>query len=127
MTSQYYIACDLGAESGRVILGTLADGKVVLEEVHRFPTGASRIQGSLRWNVLGIFEELKKGLQIVASRDVSVSSVSVDSWGVDYVLFNKQQPMVSLPYQYRDARIRFLSKHNPKFKAAKDTLYGPSK
>ena len=77
---------------------------MVLEEVHRFPTGAVRVQNSLRWNVLGIFEELKQGLQKIAARDVSVSSLSVDSWGVDYVLFNDRQPMVALPYQYRDSR-----------------------
>ena len=65
---------------------------------------AVRVQNSLRWNVLGIFEELKQGLQEIAARDVSVSSLSVDSWGVDYVLFNDRQPMVALPYQYRDSR-----------------------
>ena len=104
MTSRHYVACDLGAESGRVILGTLDEGRVVLEEVHRFPTGATRIQGSLRWNVLNIFEELKRGLQMISARDVSVASLSVDSWGVDYVLFNNRQPMVAVPYQYRDSR-----------------------
>ncbi|TWU46066.1 Rhamnulokinase [Rubripirellula tenax] len=104
MTSRHYVACDLGAESGRVILGTLTDGRIELDEVHRFSNGVSRIQGSLRWNVLGIFEELKSGLRQVASRGVAVSSLSVDSWGVDYVLFNKRQPLVAAPYQYRDAR-----------------------
>ncbi|WP_442506834.1 rhamnulokinase [Novipirellula sp. SH528] len=104
MNDKYYVACDLGAESGRVILGTITGGKVVLEEVHRFPTGASKIQDSLRWNVLGIFEELKVGLRKVAGRGVQVSSLSVDSWGVDYALFNERQPLVSLPYQYRDSR-----------------------
>jgi rhamnulokinase len=104
MTSRYYVACDLGAESGRVILGTLTNGRVVLEEMHRFPTGAARIQNSLRWNILGIFEELKKGLQKISARNVSVSALSVDSWGVDYVLFNNRQPIVALPYQYRDVR-----------------------
>lgn len=59
MTDRHYIACDLGAESGRVILGTLSDGKVTLDEVHRFPNGAVRIQNSLRWNLLTIFDELK--------------------------------------------------------------------
>ncbi len=104
MTSRHYIACDLGAESGRVILGTLADGRVVLEEIHRFANAASHIQSSLRWNVLRIFEELKVGLREVAARGVTVSSLSVDSWGVDYVLFNGRQPMVALPFQYRDSR-----------------------
>lgn len=104
MSQSYYVACDLGAESGRVILGTITGGQVVLEEVHRFPTGAMRIQNSLRWNVLGIFEELKAGLRKVADRGVKVSSLSVDSWGVDYALFNARQPLVAMPYQYRDSR-----------------------
>ncbi|HEX9783957.1 MAG TPA: rhamnulokinase family protein [Opitutaceae bacterium] len=104
MSKKHYIACDLGAESGRVILGSLADGKLALREVHRFPTGAARIRGSLRWDVLRIFEELKTGLRLVASSGVPVASLSVDSWGVDYVFFNARQPMLSLPYHYRDAR-----------------------
>ncbi|EMI43119.1 rhamnulokinase [Rhodopirellula sp. SWK7] len=104
MTSRFYVACDLGAESGRVMLGSVTDGRLVLEEVHRFPTGAIRIQNSLRWNILGIFEELKAGLRKIAARGIEVASVSVDSWGVDYALFNERQPLLSLPYQYRDAR-----------------------
>ena len=104
MSSRYYVACDLGAESGRVILGSVTDGGLVLEEVHRFPTGATRIQHSLRWNVIDIFDELKAGLRKVASRGVQVASLSVDSWGVDYALFNARQPLVALPYQYRDSR-----------------------
>ncbi len=104
MSEHHYIACDLGADSGRVILGTLKDGKVILEEVHRFPTGVSKVQGSFRWNVLRIFEELKAGLRKVAAKGISAESMSVDSWGVDYVYFNQRQPMLSLPYQYRDSR-----------------------
>lgn len=104
MADKYYVACDLGAESGRVILGSLADGKVQLEEIHRFPTGAIRLKGSLRWNLVGIFEELKKGLSKVAERGVLVASLSVDSWGVDYALSNDRQPLLSVPYQYRDSR-----------------------
>ena len=69
MSDKHYIACDLGAESGRVILGTVSDGKVALDEVHRFPNGAIRIQNSLRWNLLAIFEELKKGLKKVADKN----------------------------------------------------------
>ena len=104
MGTKHYIACDLGAESGRVILGCLTDGRLSLEEVHRFPTGASIIQGSLRWNLLRIFEELKRGLSEVAARGLPVAGVSVDSWGVDYVLLNDRQPMLAIPHHYRDAR-----------------------
>lgn len=103
--SQYTsIACDLGADSGRVILGTLQDGRVVLEEIHRFSNGVSKVHGSFRWNVLRLFEKLKEGLRKVAAKGVNPESLSVDTWGVDYVLFNARQPMLSLPYQYRDAR-----------------------
>lgn len=104
MTNKHYIACDLGAESGRVIVGALTDGKLQLEEVHRFATGAIKLQGSLRWNVLGIFEELKQGLRKVAERGIEAASVSVDSWGVDYVLMSDQQPLLGVAHHYRDAR-----------------------
>ena len=104
MSRKHYIACDLGAESGRVILGTLEQGELQLEEVHRFPTGGVRIRGSLRWNMFGIFQQLKQGLAELASRDISFSGLSVDSWGVDYVLLNARQPMLSIPCHYRDSR-----------------------
>lgn len=104
MQIHHYIACDLGAESGRVMLGSLEGGKLAIEEIHRFPNGPTRLCGSLRWNVLHIFDELKTGLKKIADRKVSAASLSVDSWGVDYVLFNSRQPMLSVPYQYRDSR-----------------------
>ena len=104
MNEHHYIACDLGAESGRVILGRLAGGQVTLEEIHRFPNGAVKIAGSLRWDVLRIFEELKIGLRKVGGRRVQAESCSVDSWGLDYVLSGAGQPMLSLPYHYRDSR-----------------------
>lgn len=104
MTIKHYVACDLGAESGRVILGSVSNGGLTLEEIHRFPNSASRIQGSLRWNVLGMFEELKHGLREVAARALPIAGLSADSWGVDYVLFSDRQPMLTPPYHYRDAR-----------------------
>ncbi len=104
MSDHYYIACDLGAESGRVILGRLREGRIELEEIHRFPNGAVKIAGSLRWDILRIFDELKTGLRKVAARGLPVRSLSVDSWGLDYVLTGAGQPMLSLPYTYRDAR-----------------------
>src|ERR1700730_4269752 len=104
MNPKYYIACDLGAESGRVMLGRLEDGRLTLEEMHRFPSAAVRVLGSLRWDVLRIFEELKPGRRTVAGRGASVTSLSVDSWGVDYVLINAVHPMLSPPFHYRDAR-----------------------
>lgn len=108
MNDQHYIACDLGAESGRVVLGTLTAGKLQLEEIHRFPNAAVRIQDSLRWNVLGIFEELKHGLREVAKQQLPIAGLSVDSWAVDYVLITPNQPQVSIPYHYRDERTELV-------------------
>jgi rhamnulokinase len=86
MSTFHYVACDLGAESGRVMLGTLAEGKLTLEEIHRFSNGPITVAGTLRWDVLRIFDELKTGLRKVAARGIKVESLSTDSWGVDYVL-----------------------------------------
>ena len=104
MNPNHYIACDLGAESGRVMLGRLDDGRLELEEMHRFPSAAVQVLGSLRWDVLRIFEELKIGLRAVAQRNLPIASLSVDSWGVDYVLLNAVHPVLAPPFHYRDAR-----------------------
>lgn len=100
----YYIACDLGAESGRVMLACLEDGRLSLEEIHRFPSAVVRVLGSLRWDVLRVHEELKVGLRKIAKRSVPALGISVDSWGVDYVLVNAVHPMLSPPFHYRDDR-----------------------
>lgn len=104
MTPCHFIACDLGAESGRVMLGTLAKGKLFLEEIHRFPNVPVRLFDSLRWDVLGIWRELKEGLSKIAARDIALHGVSVDSWGVDFVWSGAGQPMLAPPRTYRDAR-----------------------
>jgi rhamnulokinase len=104
MNPKYYVACDLGAESGRVMLGRLEDGRLALEQLHRFPSAAVSVLGSLRWDVLRIFEELKTGLRILAQRRLPIASLSVDAWGVDYVLFNAVHPFLWPPFHYRDAR-----------------------
>jgi rhamnulokinase len=99
-----YVACDLGAESGRVLLGTLAEDRLRLEEIHRFPNGPISIGGTLRWDVLRIFEGLKLGLKMAAGRGIPIAGISCDSWGVDYVLLSGDEPMLTLPYHYRDPR-----------------------
>ncbi|MGH7595595.1 MAG: rhamnulokinase [bacterium] len=104
MSTHHYIACDLGAESGRVMLGTLANEHLTIEEIHRFPNGAIAIGESMRWDVLRLLQEIKIGLRKVAARGIAVSSVSCDSWGVDYVLLQGNEPMLTAPFHYRDGR-----------------------
>ena len=100
----HLVAIDLGAESGRVILGTLRRGRLAMEVVHRFPTGATEMGGTLRWDVLGFHAEVLRGLSKVAGRGIRPAGVSCDSWGVDYVLCRDGDPLLSQPFQYRDTR-----------------------
>ena len=107
MAQQVYLGVDLGAESGRVIAG-LWDGKQMkLEEMHRFPNGGVAIADSLRWNTLGLWNEIQTGLTAAAKKfGKSVVSVGVDTWGVDYALLSKSGEVLGLPFHYRDGRTR---------------------
>jgi rhamnulokinase len=76
-----YLAIDLGAESGRVILGSLQDGSLELEEVHRFPNGPVNVLGTQRWDLVRLWSEILHGIRAAAKRAPQLKSVSVDSWG----------------------------------------------
>lgn len=105
--SSVYLAIDLGATSGRVMAGILkADSRSLkLEVVNRFPTSTTRINGSLHWDILGIFNSIKEGLK-EASRLYGdrIESVGVDSWGVDYASIDSNGAMLGNPFHYRDSR-----------------------
>ena len=100
----HYLAIDLGAESGRVMLGTLWEGRLTLEEIHRFSNGAVVIKGSRRWDLLHLYAEIVEGLRKAGARDLPIRSLSSDSWGVDYALMKGNEPFLATPYQYRDER-----------------------
>jgi rhamnulokinase len=100
----HYLACDLGADSGRLMLGTLTDGKVFLEELHRFPNGPVKAGGALHWNIENLLNELKTGLKKAAAKNLPLASISTDSWGVDYVLYDEHGRMMPPVWHYRDAR-----------------------
>jgi rhamnulokinase len=102
--NQFHLAIDLGAESGRLMLGTLEDGKVSLEELHRFPNTPVRVGDSLHWNIEALFAEVKAGLRKAAALKVPFSSISTDSWGLDYVLFDENGKKISPTFHYRDPR-----------------------
>jgi rhamnulokinase len=86
------------------MLGSLLDGKLQMEEVHRFPTGATVVDESMRWDVLHFFSEIKTGLQKIAARQIEPASISTDSWAVDYVYARPGEPLLTLPFHYRDQR-----------------------
>ena len=98
-----YAAIDIGAESGRAIVGELRDGKLTLQEVHRFANGGVRAGNSLYWDILGLWREIKNGLRI-AVQTGAIDAIGIDTWGVDYALLNAQGDLLGNPYCYRDAR-----------------------
>jgi rhamnulokinase len=102
---QRYIAFDLGAESGRCVVGTLAAGRFAMNEVHRFPTHRVEANGEIYWDILGQFEEIKSGLSHAAKAfGPAFDGVSVTTWGVDYVLLDGHDRLLGYPYHYRSRR-----------------------
>jgi rhamnulokinase len=100
-----YIAVDLGAESGRVMLGRIADGRLTLEQIHRFSNGPVQEQGSLRWDFKRLLAEIKTGLGKAAkTADGKVGGIGVDTWGVDFGLLGSDGQLLEAPYHYRDSR-----------------------
>jgi rhamnulokinase len=100
----HHLACDLGAESGRLMLGTIADGRLALEELHRFPNRVTRTGNSLHWDIPRLFAELKAGLKKAATLKLPIASISTDSWGVDYVLLDARGEVMPPAFHYRDPR-----------------------
>lgn len=100
-----YIAIDLGASSGRVMLGKVDENAIVLEEIHRFKNGPVTIDNSLRWDFTRMFNEIKLGVKkAIHSSDKPISSIGVDSWGVDFGLLDIHGNLVENPFHYRDSR-----------------------
>ena len=99
-----YLAFDLGASSGRGILGTIEDGKISLNEIHRFPNGPKEINGELYWDFDSLISEIKTGLKKAVAACDEIAGIAVDTWGVDYVLLKENGEFARLPYQYRDSR-----------------------
>jgi rhamnulokinase len=99
-----FLAIDLGAESGRALLGSFDGGRIELREVHRFPNAPVRAAGRLHWDVLGIWREVKEGLARAGRESGRLESVGVDTWGVDFALLDRDGVLVANPYHYRDTR-----------------------
>jgi rhamnulokinase len=104
MSSTRHLACDLGAESGRLILGHLEQGRLAMEEIHRFPNGPVKSGASLRWDIPRLFESLQTGLKKAGARGETFDSISTDSWGIDYMLFDADGRLMSPTFNYRDPR-----------------------
>lgn len=99
-----FLAFDLGAESGRAVVGVLDGGRLTLKEVHRFINRPVRISGRLYWNVPQMFQELKTGLLKGVTEYPYIESIGIDTWGVDFGFVTKNKELVGLPVCYRDHR-----------------------
>jgi rhamnulokinase len=103
MTTQTFCAFDLGAESGRAIVGKYANGLLTLTEVHRFPNGPVRLRSHLHWDLVRLAEELKTGLRLAcAEGQPPPDCFGIDTWGVDFAFFAQDGSLLGLPFAYRD-------------------------
>ena len=102
MKNKSFLAFDLGATSGRSILGTLDNGRLQIKELTRFPNQILQIGNHFHWNIYSLFEHLKEGLVAAKKEGVEISSIGIDTWGVDFALIAKDGSVLGAPYAYRD-------------------------
>ena len=100
---EYYLAVDLGASSGRHIVGYEKDGEIILDEIYRFPNGMKEQNGHLVWDTDEIFNHVKTGISLAFKKYGAIKSMSIDTWGVDYVLLNGES-VIYPHFAYRDDR-----------------------
>lgn len=101
---RYYLAIDIGASSGRHMLGHIEDGKMILEEIWRFENGMKDREGSLCWDLDALFEEIKTGMKRCKELGKIPVSMGIDTWAVDYVLLDEKDQVLGKTYGYRDGR-----------------------
>ncbi len=102
-----FLAIDLGASSGRAVVGQLEGGVLTLEEVHRFANGPVTVNGSLRWDAAALEAQIRRGVELARESVQAaggLAGIGVDSWGVDYVLTDASGAALEMPYHYRDSR-----------------------
>ncbi|MDF7806627.1 rhamnulokinase [Pontiellaceae bacterium B12219] len=102
---KHYLAVDLGASSGRTIVGTLEDGKLTLKEMNRFWNGPTEIRGTLHWDFVHLFRNIKEGIALAKKEfGDGLVSMGIDTWGVDFGLFDSDGKLLRNPVNYRDSR-----------------------
>lgn len=100
--NKHFFAVDLGATSGRTIIGTLAEGKITLEELTRFDNALIETGGHFYWDIYALYNEIIKGLKLVAQRGIAIESIGIDTWGVDFVFVGRDGALLRNPMAYRD-------------------------
>lgn len=104
-TTKNFLAFDLGAESGRAMLGQFDGQTLDLSEIHRFPNTPARLPSGMHWDLLRLWNEIKQGISQASQKtDGQLASLGLDTWGVDFGLLDKNGVLIGNPYQYRDSR-----------------------
>jgi rhamnulokinase len=106
----YVLAIDIGASSGRHIVGWLENGTIRLKEIHRFTNGPIDKNGTLVWDVDSLFAEVRRGLVLAGEAGMRPLSVAIDTWGVDFVLLDKNGALIGDAVAYRDTRTAGMEK-----------------
>ena len=104
--SQNFIAVDLGATSGRIVLGMFNEDSLQLHEVSRFPNSIIAANGHYYWNFLGLYHSILEGIKAAAARNIEITSIGIDTWGVDFACFDRNGELLGNPYSYRDPHTR---------------------
>ena len=99
---KHFFAVDLGASSGRTILGTLEGDKLTRREITRFPNNIIQMTGHCYWDIQALYWEILRGLKTVAQENITIESIGIDTWGVDVALFGRDGALLRNPYSYRD-------------------------
>ncbi len=99
---KYFFAVDLGATSGRTIIGSLSDGKLDLEELTRFDNNLIETGNHFYWDIYALYLEIIKGLKLVSQRNIHIQSIGIDTWGCDFVYVGKDNAILRNPMAYRD-------------------------
>ena len=97
------LAFDLGASSGRGIIAELKDGKITLNEIHRFANNGVNVRGTLYWDILYLYDQIKQGI-VNAKLAGGFDSIGIDTWGVDFGLLDENGDLIGNPVHYRDIR-----------------------
>ena len=97
-----FFAVDLGATSGRTILGSIQNGKLTQRELTRFPNQIIQLGGHFYWDIYALYNEIIRGLKLVAEEKIQLTSIGIDTWGVDFVCVGRDGALLRNPYSYRD-------------------------
>ena len=104
MATRAYLAIDMGASSGRHVLGRFDGERLALEEVYRFENGPTEVNDHLYWDLLGLWGHVRNGLRAAGAKETGIASVGVDTWGVDFAFLGSGDELLGNPYHYRDSR-----------------------